>query len=111
MSAIPLLSAPYRSPEEIPLLEAPARPQSLGEPLAQRSVAPAFAQVLDGFLQHVDTAQHRADAMVESLALGEPVDVHQVMLALNEASNAVQLTLQVRGKVLEAYQDLMRMPL
>jgi flagellar hook-basal body complex protein FliE len=48
---------------------------------------------------------------VESLALGEPVDVHQVMLALNEASNAVHLTLQIRGKVLEAYQELMRLPL
>ena len=44
--------------------------------------------------------------MVESLALGEPVDVHQVMLALGEASNALHLTLQVRGKVLEAYQEL-----
>ena len=56
----------------------------------------------------VDGAQHKSDAMVESLALGEPVDVHQVMLSLNEASNALQLTLQVRGKILEAYQDLMR---
>ena len=38
------------------------------------------------------------------------VDVHQVMLALNEASNALQLTLQVRGKILDAYQEFMRMP-
>src|SRR5437660_12387566 len=111
MAAFPLLSAPHRPPDPLPLLEAPAPPQMPGELSAPRSVAPAFAQVLDGFLQHVDSAQHRADQMVESLALGEPVDIHQVMLALNEASNAVQLTLQVRSKVLDAYQDLMRMPL
>lgn len=76
-----------------------------------KSVAPAFGEVLDSFLQKVDESQHRADEQVEALALGEPVDVHQVMLALNEASNAVGLTLQVRGKILEAYQELMRIPL
>lgn len=73
------------------------------------AVVPAFEQVLNGFLSRVDAAQHRSNAMVESLALGEPVDVHQVMLALSEASNALQLTLQVRGKLLEAYQELMRL--
>lgn len=81
---------------------------SLGE---GRTVTPEFASILGDFLGQVDAAQHRADSAVESLAVGEPIDVHQVMLALNEASNAMQLTLQVRGKVLEAYQDLMRMPL
>jgi flagellar hook-basal body complex protein FliE len=107
----PLLSLPNRPSGEIPLLEAPSPPLGLQAPREGQSVAPAFGQVLNGFLQHVDAAQHQADTMVESLALGEPVDVHQVMLALNEASNAVQLTLQVRSKVLEAYQDLMRMPI
>ena len=72
------------------------------------SVAPAFGAVLSQFLQRVDGAQHAADAMVESLALGEPVDVHQVMLALNEAADALHLTMTVRGKILEAYAEVMR---
>jgi flagellar hook-basal body complex protein FliE len=75
------------------------------------AVIPAFEQVLSGFLNQVDAVQHRSDALVETLALGEPVDVHQVMIALGEASNALQLTLQVRGKLLEAYQELMRLQL
>jgi flagellar hook-basal body complex protein FliE len=75
------------------------------------SVAPAFGAVLNSFLQKVDASQHKADAMVESLALGEPVDVHQVMLSLNEATNALHLTMQVKSKILDAYQELMRMPL
>jgi flagellar hook-basal body complex protein FliE len=87
-----------------------ALPQ-LEESGGEGSVIPAFGEVLSGFLQQVDAAQHRSDAMVESLALGEPVDVHQVMLALGEASNALHLTLQVRGKALEAYQELMRLPI
>jgi len=94
--------------------EGPAGAGSLGALSATaptQSVAPVFGEVLNGFLHQVDESQHRADAMVESLALGEPVDVHQVMLSLNEASNALHLTLQVRSKVLEAYQELMRLPL
>jgi flagellar hook-basal body complex protein FliE len=72
---------------------------------------PSFGELLHQFLGKVDQAQHRSDDMVESLALGEPVDVHQVMLALSEASHALNLTLQVRTKLLEAYQELMRIPL
>jgi flagellar hook-basal body complex protein FliE len=69
-----------------------------------------FGEMLDSLVGRVNQSQHDADAMVESLALGEPVDVHQVMMALSEASNAMQLTLQVRNKALEAYQELMRTP-
>jgi flagellar hook-basal body complex protein FliE len=107
-----LLLNPFRPPAEIPRLTAPESPISLEAPLlGVKPVAPAFGEVLQGMLRQTDAAQHRADSMVESLALGEPVDVHQVMLALNEASNATHLALQVRGKLLEAYQELMRMPL
>jgi flagellar hook-basal body complex protein FliE len=95
-----LNSSPVAASDSLPALD---------EAAGSGSVAPAFAQVLNGFLSKVDEVQHRSDAMVESLALGEPVDVHQVMLALGEASNALQLTLQVRGKLLEAYQELMRL--
>lgn len=86
-------------------------PGELSATAPTRSVAPVFGDVLNSFLRQVDESQHRADSMVESLALGEPVDVHQVMLSLNEASNALHLTLQVRSKFLEAYQELMRLPL
>jgi flagellar hook-basal body complex protein FliE len=72
---------------------------------------PGFGDVLSGFMGKVNNSQNQADHMVESLALGEPVDVHQVMIALGEASNSLQLTLQVRNKVLEAYQELMKTPI
>src|SRR5438094_957365 len=65
-------SATIQAPESLP---------SLGETQEGGAVIPAFSEVLSGFLGQVDAAQHRSDAMVESLALGEPVDVHQVMLA------------------------------
>jgi flagellar hook-basal body complex protein FliE len=107
--ALPL--SPFRPLPEIPRLPAPEMSMVPLQPFAAKPSAPSFGDVLNGYLDKTDAAQHRADQMVESLALGEPVDVHQVMLALNEASNAIHLTLQVRGKVLEAYQELMRMPI
>jgi flagellar hook-basal body complex protein FliE len=72
--------------------------------------APSFSDVLGGLLNQVNASQQKGDAMIESLALGEPVDVHQVMMALSEANNGMQLTLQVRNKVLEAYQELIKTP-
>src|SRR5436309_2687921 len=105
-----LTRVPAPATGELPLVQAPEI-SSGPDALAGAGRVPAsFGKILDGFLQQVNTAQHHADDMVESLALGEPVDVHQVMLALNEASNALQLTLQVRGKILDAYQEFMRMP-
>jgi len=79
-----------------------------GGSTAGENPIPAFSDVISRFLGQVNTAQGDADKMVEALALGEPVDVHQVMLALNEAGAALQMTLQVRGKLLDAYQELMR---
>ena len=111
MGSFPLLSNPQRGLDAIPRLAAPEGLTLSIEPPATRAVGPAFGEVLTSFLQQTDAAQHKADGMVESLALGEPVDVHQVMLALNEAGNAVHLALQVRGKLLEAYQEFMRMPI
>ena len=68
-----------------------------------------FGSVMNDLIGQVNQSQAKADHMVESLALGEPVEVHQVMIALNEASNALNLTLQVRNKALEAYQEVMRL--
>lgn len=75
------------------------------------AVAPAFGEVVSGFLNHVNTAQQKSDGLAEALAVGDDVNIHEVMLALNDASNAMSMTLQVRSHVLKAYQDLMQIPL
>ena len=84
---------------------------SVQEPLEGGPVGPAFGDVLNSLIRQTDGAQQNADHMVEALAMGEPVDVQQVMLAINEASDALHLTLQVRNKVLDAYNEIMRMPM
>jgi flagellar hook-basal body complex protein FliE len=105
-----LTRVPSPGAGRIGVIQAPdsfSGPNLLGAP----DPASTFGEVLQQFLGKVDQAQHHSDDMVESLALGEPVDVHQVMLSLSEASHALNLTLQVRTKLLEAYQEIMRVPL
>lgn len=68
-----------------------------------------FAATLQTALQGVNESQIRSSEMTEGFERGEVVDVAQVMLARQEAGVAFEATLQVRNKLLSAYQDIMRM--
>ncbi|MBI2885983.1 MAG: flagellar hook-basal body complex protein FliE [Chloroflexi bacterium] len=68
----------------------------------------SFQDALGRALEQLAGLQTRADASLMQLAAGQPVELHQVMLAMEEASIGFQLALQVRSKILEAYQDVMR---
>ncbi len=46
--------------------------------------------------------------MSQAYATGKVQDIHQVMIALEEASLAMQLTLQVRNKLVDGFQEIMR---
>ncbi len=50
-----------------------------------------------------------ADASSVKMAAGQPVDVHEVMLNMEQASLGFSLALQVRNKLVDAYQEIMRM--
>ena len=50
-----------------------------------------------------------ADQAVQGLAAGETENLHQVMIALEEARLSLQLVAQVRNRLLEAYQEVLRM--
>ncbi len=68
-----------------------------------------FAQTLNGALQKVSAVQHRSSDMQAGYERGEVTDIAQVMLARQEAGVAFEATLQVRNKLLSAYQEIMRM--
>lgn len=68
-----------------------------------------FSEWLKQSLARVSAAEHEAQAAGLALAAGEDVELHQVMLATEKANLMLQLTLQVRNKVLEAYQEIMRL--
>lgn len=70
-----------------------------------------FTRALSEALGTLTQLQQEADALSLQLAAGEPVELHDVMLAQERASLGMQLALQVRNKLVEAYQDIMRMQL
>jgi flagellar hook-basal body complex protein FliE len=68
-----------------------------------------FGALLAEYLGKVNQANLQAEKLSQDLALGKNVELHQVMLATEQASLALQLTVQIRNKVIEAYQEVMRM--
>ncbi len=68
-----------------------------------------FADTLQSALGSVNETQMRSAEMTEGYERGEVTDVAQVMLARQEAGVAFEATLQVRNKLLSAYQEIMRM--
>lgn len=69
----------------------------------------SFSDVFNDALSGVNRQQIEAAEMTEKLAAGEVKDVHQVMIAGQKASLSLQLTVEVRNKVIDAYQEIMRM--
>ncbi|MEQ2526479.1 flagellar hook-basal body complex protein FliE [Robertmurraya yapensis] len=69
----------------------------------------SFASVLKESIEKVNQAQLESDVMTEKLARGENVDLHQVMIASQKASVTLSATMEIRNKVVEAYQEVMRM--
>src|SRR5687767_5145677 len=74
------------------------------------------AQAANGFgswfaqqLEHVNTQIAQSEGHLQALAVGEAQNLHQVMISLEEARLSFQLLVQVRNRVLEAYQEVMRM--
>lgn len=70
----------------------------------------SFAATLENALKDVNQSQHAAGALSEAYERGETVDIAKVMLARQQASVGFEATLQVRNKLLSAYQNIMDMP-
>lgn len=73
------------------------------------TTGPAFSDTLQMAIDRADGAQKTADAQVEAFVAGESDNVHDAMIAMNEASLHFQLLTEVRNKLLDGYQELMRM--
>lgn len=69
----------------------------------------SFGDMLSAALQDMNQQQNYADNLSTQAALGKDVDVHDAVLAAEQAQLSFQYGLQVRGKLIEAYQEVMRM--
>ncbi|WP_432491105.1 flagellar hook-basal body complex protein FliE [Kineococcus auxinigenes] len=68
-----------------------------------------FATLLSGGLDKLQSVQSNADDLAVRAATGDLTNVHDYMIASNEAQLATQLTVAVRDKAVEAFNEIMRM--
>jgi flagellar hook-basal body complex protein FliE len=68
-----------------------------------------FQKALSGAIRDVEAFGQRADASVESFLAGDGEELHTMILATQQASLAFDLFMQVRNKVVNAYQEVMKM--
>jgi flagellar hook-basal body complex protein FliE len=76
--------------------------------LATAPASENFGDLLQSSLERVGRAQNEADRAVEDLTLGRQTDIHSTMIAVEKAGIALELALQIRNKLLNAYETLMR---
>ncbi|MBM3215657.1 flagellar hook-basal body complex protein FliE [Candidatus Poribacteria bacterium] len=86
-----------------------AAPKGEGRP--SDSEGASFAEVLAESIQKVNHLQKEADEAIQGLATGARPDVAQTMVAVQKASLSFQLMAQVRNKLVQAYEEVMRTPM
>jgi flagellar hook-basal body complex protein FliE len=83
-------------------------PPALAAP-SLRPAGTAFTQQVSDGLQALNEQLLTSQVDLQRLAAGETRNLHEVLVRLEESRISLQLMLQVRNRVLEAYQDVMRM--
>jgi len=85
---------------------------SPGAPVAGRGAASAtgFGSLVAQGLEQVNQHLVQSQQDLQQLAVGEVENLHQTMIRLEEARLSFQLAMQVRNRLLEAYQDVLKMP-
>ena len=78
-------------------------------PQAGSAEKSGFAATLKDAINSVDKLQKTADVEMQNLATGKSQNLHETMIAAEKAEIALRLMVQVRNKMIEAYQDIMRM--
>jgi flagellar hook-basal body complex protein FliE len=83
---------------------------TVNEPSTTTVGQPSFFDSVKNALDKVNEADVKADAMTEAYDRGEEVPLTEVVLSMQKSSLAFEATLQVRNKVMKAYEEIMNMP-
>ena len=68
-----------------------------------------FANMLTGMVSEVNDQQQAADKAIQEVHAGEAKNLHEAMIAMEQADISIRFMVQVRNKAMEAYQEMMRM--
>ena len=76
---------------------------------AEPSVVYGFADLIQNYVQQTNVAQRASDSAIESFATGKSENVQQVVLAMANAEVSFQMFMEIRNKLIDSYNELMRM--
>ena len=98
------LNGALRLPDGLKPVDEKSRP---GQP--SRVEKPSFKKVMNDLVKDVDQLHKAAEETTEKLVTGELEDVHQVVVAMEEAQTSFRLMMEIRNKMVEAYKEIMKM--
>jgi flagellar hook-basal body complex protein FliE len=96
-------------PLSTPGLDAPTPVDQPSEVTPGQSTGDSFGSMLGNMISDVNAKQNAALQSVSGLQTGQGVPLHQAVIAMEEANVSFQLMVEVRNKLLDSYQELMRM--
>jgi flagellar hook-basal body complex protein FliE len=88
---------------------APMETPSISSPSSGSSGGSSFSEILSGAIGEVEGARASANQSVERFLSGEGEDLHSTILASQRADLEFQMFMQVRNKVVSAYQEVMKL--
>ena len=91
------------------LIEKPGA-KTILEDVAPSQPQANFGQMFSNMINSVNDLQQQSAQTQQSFLAGEPVELHDVMIKAQEAGLTMDLLLEIRNKLLNAYNELMRMP-
>jgi flagellar hook-basal body complex protein FliE len=105
MTPISSIGTPFSLP---PVIQTDAAKPAAIE-LGTSKPVQSFGQMIDGLVSSVDTQQAAASQITQNVLAGNSGQLHQSVIAMQEASISFSLMVEVRNKLVESYQELMRM--
>ena len=110
LSQIRQYEAKVKEPMEAPLTR-PTTLEAPGDLAGSRTEGPGFGSMVRNALDSVNALQQEARQLTLAHERGENVPLTDVVLAMHKSSVAFEATLQIRNKVMKAYEDIRNMPI
>lgn len=87
----------------------PAQQMTQNAPITPKNSQTNFAETLKGAIENLNEIQIESDKTTEALATGNIDDLHNVMITAQKSSITLEATVQIQKKVIDAYNEIMRM--
>lgn len=103
-----MTTGPTGVPSVSPLSSLDTGPRILGR-VGEKSGGSQFTHVMEALLERTNEPHLQADQALQNLVAGKTENVHDVVLSMVKADMSFRLVLELRNRLTEAYQDIMRM--